>query len=123
MPAASAFYQSLAAVARVTAKQVLEDFKKHQKKLAELSLQEIILLNEQIAFWIEGERYEKGEEDKVRSNFLAYLKALKKQKNQEAIAHMASLVESSKFEKVMGMLAESLEIIEFLMEYIEGIAL
>lgn len=123
MGAASAFRQSLAAIARITAEQVLLNFSKHKKKLNELSLQEIILLNEQIAFWINSERYKKDEADTVRANFLAYLKALQKQKHQEAIAHMASQVQSSQFENVMGMLAESLEVIEFLMEYIEGIAL
>ncbi|MDM8551923.1 AAA family ATPase [Desulfobacterales bacterium HSG2] len=118
---ALAFRQNLAAAARLTAEQVLLNFGRHRKKLKELSLQEIIVLNEQIVFWINSGKYKQEQAEKIRKNMLAYLKELQKAKNHEPVAHIASMIESSGFEKVMGFLAESMEIINLLTDYIQGI--
>lgn len=119
--AAAAFKQSLTTTLKVTSEQILLQFSQHADKLTKLSLQETVLLNEQIVFWINSQKYKPAQAEIVRQNFLAYLTYLRQVQNQEAIAHLASMVENPKFEKVMGFLAESMEIIEFLMTYIEGI--
>lgn len=119
--AAWAFKQHLASSAKVTAAQILLEFSRHRKKLKELSLQELILLNEQLIYWINSQKYKADDEETVRQNLLAYLKYLRRAKQQEAVAHLASMTENPNFEHVMGFLAESMEIIEFLMDYIEGI--
>jgi len=119
--AALAFKQSLAALAKVTVEQVLLQFAKYKDKLQDLGLQDVILLNEQIAFWLNSQKYKPEDEAKVRQNFLAYLKQLKQMKNNEAIAHLASMVQNPKFDKAMGFLAQDMAIINFLMDYIQGI--
>ncbi len=120
-PAALAFKQSLAATAKVTAEQILLSFSRHKKKLKGLSLQEIIMLNEQIIFWINSGKYDKDKEETVRKNMLSYLKELKKAENNEPLAHIASMAESPGFETVMALMAESMDIMNLLMDYIQGI--
>lgn len=119
--AALAFKQSLEAVVKVSPEQILLEYSRHRSKLKKLSLQEIILLNEQIIFWINSQKYKADQEEMIRKNLLAYLKYLRRGKQQEAVAHIASMVENPKFEHVMALLAQSLEIIEFLTDYIQGI--
>jgi len=119
--AALAFRQSLGESLRVTAEQILFHFERHRAKLKEMSLQELVLLNEQILFWLNSKKFE--DEDKVRQNVLAYLKVLKSLKHNEALAHLASLVENPKFERASQFLALSLEIIGFLTDYIQDIPL
>lgn len=118
---ALAFKQSLDAAAKVTAEQILLNFSRYKKKLKTLTLQEIIILNEQIIFWINGGKYNKTQEKKARKNMLAYLKELQKGENNEPIAHIASMAESPGFEAVMAFMAESMDIINFLTNYIQGI--
>lgn len=119
--AAMAFRQSLAAIAKVTAAQILRYFSRHKDKLKDLPMQDLILLNEQIVFWINGQRYKKDEVGKVRQNLLAYMKHLKQEKNQEIVAHIVSLIQNTKYDHVMSFVAESMETVEFMMAYIEGI--
>jgi len=52
---------------------------------------------------------------------LAYLKELQKAKNHEPLAHIASMIESPGFEAVMSFLAESMDIIGLVTDYIKGI--
>ncbi len=119
--AALAFKNSLTAAVKVTAQEILLAFGRHKKKLANMDLQEIVLLNEQIVLWINGKKYKTEQIDKVRQNLLNYLKHLQKAQNNEAVAHIASLIENPKYHKAMTMLAESLDIINFLTDYIQGI--
>ena len=60
-------------------------------------------------------------EDTVRRHLLAYMRLLQQAQQREAVAHLASLLEHPKFAKAMSLVAASLEIIEVLTDYIEGI--
>lgn len=119
--AAIAFQQSLAAASKITAEQLLLRFEKYKDKLAELSMQETILLNEQLVFWLNGGNYKPQQANKVRQNFLAYLKLLKQSKHHEHLAHLATMIQNPKFGEAMAFLADDLEIIEFLTDYVAGI--
>jgi MoxR-like ATPase len=119
--AALAFQQSLAEATKVTPQQLLLNFARYRDKLKELSLQELILLNEQVMFWLNGEKYKAGDEDVIRCNLLAYLQFLQKAKQNEVIAHLASLFENPNFAHAADLLAESLELIGFLTDYVQGI--
>ena len=123
--AALAFQQSLIAAAKLNVEQVLLHFGRHRAKLKEMSLQEIVLLNEQIMLWLNSKRYAAEDTphdtDAIRANLLAYLKALKQMKNQEAVAHFASLMEQTQYDHATNFVSESLEIILFLTEYVQGI--
>jgi endonuclease IV len=123
--AALAFQQSLIAAAKLNVEQVLLHFGRHRTKLKEMSLQEIVLLNEQIMLWLNSKRYAAEDTphdtDAIRANLLAYLKALKQMKNQEAVAHFASLMEQTQYDHATNFVSESLEIILFLTEYVQGI--
>ncbi|MBZ4193423.1 MAG: hypothetical protein LAE24_03855 [Candidatus Contendobacter sp.] len=119
--AAAAFKQSLHAVAKVTPEQILLRFNQHQNKLKTLSLAKFTLLNEQIVFWLNSKKYKLEQADLIRQNLLAYLKFLQKTKQNEAIAHLAGMIQSQKFSQAMGFIAVSMELITFMTDYIEGI--
>lgn len=119
--AALAFRQHIAAAAKLTPEQILLDFSRNKNKLGKMELQEIILLNEQIVLWINGQKYKPEQADNVRDNLLAYMKHLQKARNNEAVAHIASMIENPKYEKAMGFLSQSIELITFITQYIQGI--
>jgi MoxR-like ATPase len=119
--AAAAFKQSLHTSAKVTPEQILLRFDQHQDKLKTLSLAEFTLLNEQIAFWLNSKKYKPEQADLIRKNLLAYLKFLQKAKQNEAIAHLAGMIQSPKFSEAMGFIAASMELITFMTDYIQGI--
>lgn len=119
--AALAFRQALGATATVSAEQILLAFARHRAKLKGFSLQDTVVLNEQILLYLNARHYPADKVDEVRKNLLAYLKYLKRAGQNEAIAHFASLAETARFEAAMGMIAESLDLVGFLTDYIEGI--
>ncbi len=123
VPAALAFKKSLTRGLAVSPEELLLRFGRFKKKLAKLPLQDLVLLNEQIAFWINGGHYAAGDAKTVRKNLLAYLRFLDQGGKREAIAHFASMLDSPKFEKTMGFAAGSIEIIELLTDYLESIRL
>jgi len=49
------------------------------------------------------------------------MKHLQKARNNEAVAHIASMIENPKYEKAMGFLSQSIEVITFITDYIQGI--
>ncbi len=120
-PPAMAFKQSLATTLQIKPDQILLNFSRNKKKLADLSLQQLASLNEQLLLWLNRESYPANQIDKVRKNFLAYLQHLQAQKQQEAVAHCANLVQDKRYEAVLGVLAADREFIEFLTDYIAGI--
>ncbi len=122
-PAALAFKKSLTKSLPVSVEQLLLRFGRHKKKLEKLSLQDLVLLNEQVVFWVNGGHYKAGDEKTVRKNLLAYGKFLQDDRRREALAHLASLLESPKFEKAMSFVAMSFEIVELLTDYLENIKL
>lgn len=119
--AALLFKKSLAKVLPVTPEQVLLDLERARKRLKDLSLQDLVLLNEQIVLWLNAGRCPAGKEDRARANLLGYMKLLQGSEQREAVAHLASLLESPKFEKAMAFAAESLPVVELVSEYVKGI--
>lgn len=119
--AALLFKKSLARTLPVTAEQVLLQLDRCKKKLKELPLQELVLLNEQLVLWLNAGRCPQGKEDKARANLLGYMKFLQGDEQREAVAHLASLLESRKFEKALAFAAESLAVVELLSDYVKGI--
>ncbi|MGE0084226.1 MAG: AAA family ATPase [Desulfococcaceae bacterium] len=120
-PAALAFRQSLADTEKISAEQILLHFGKHKDKLKDLSLQEIILLNEQIILWISSRKYKAGQKPAMHKNLLAYLRELQKAENREPVAHFASMIENPGFENTMAFVSDSIETITLLTDYIQGI--
>lgn len=119
-PATAAFRQHLSA-SLISPEQILLQYSKYSKKVEALPLHVLVTLNERIALWLNSGHYPAEQSDKVRKNLLAYLKLLKKAKQQEALAHFTSLTQNSKFAGAMAFIAESMPLIEFLAEYLEGI--
>ncbi len=74
-----------------------------------------------MVLWINGQKYKPEQADKVRDNLLSYMKHLQKARNNEAVAHMSSMIENPKYEKAMGFLSQSIELITFITDYIQGI--
>ncbi len=119
--AALAFKSSLTQALPVTADQVLLRFARHKKALDKLSLQELVMLNEQLVLWINSGQYITKQEETVRHNLLAYMRYLQDENKRETVAHLVSMLENPKFDKVMSFAATSMEIIELLTAYVEGI--
>lgn len=119
--AALALQRSLARTLPVTAEQILMQCERHKTKLTTLSLQELALLNEQMVLWLNSGQCKPGREETARRNLLAYMRFLPQAGQREAVAHLASLLENPKFEKATTFVAASLDIIELLTAYIEGI--
>lgn len=120
-PAAMAFKKSVAKVLAVTPEQLLFEFGKHKKKLDKMTLQGLVLLNEQLVYWLHSSGCPAEKANTARNNLLAYMKHLQGTKQREAVAHLASMLENPKFGKALAFAAESLEIIELLTDYIQGI--
>ena len=69
-----------------------------------------------------SQRYLRSRKSTVaRANLLAYMKCLPGLEQREAVAHLASMLENPRFERAMSFAAESLEIVELLTEYVQGI--
>jgi hypothetical protein len=119
--AALAFKQSLETAAKITPEQILLHFSRHQSKLKDLSLQDMILLNEQLILWLQGQKYKASDAEKIRHNALAYLQYLRKAKHHETLAHFASLLDNPRFERARDMLYEATELVMLLMDYVQGI--
>ena len=119
--ASLAFRQSLASQRGLSPEQLLLQFSKHRSKLKKLEIQDFASLNEQVLLWLNGGHCPEKRADSARKNLLNYLQYLHKAKQQEAIAHFASLVQSPKFGTAMGFVAESMDLIDFLSEYLEAI--
>jgi hypothetical protein len=119
--AALMFKKSLAQALPVTPDQVLLQLDKCNRRLKDLSLQDLVLLNEQIVLWLNAGRCLLDKEDKARANLLGYRKFLQGAQQREAVAHLVSMLENPKFEKAMTFAAESLPVVESLSEYVKEI--
>ncbi len=120
-PAALALQRSLAEGEGLGPEHVLLALKDNERQLRALSLPAIILLDEAIVHWIDAGQLKAEDTERARKNLLAWLKLLQKDKKQEAIAHFASLLESKRFTSVMRFAASSLDLMNFLVEYIAAI--
>ncbi len=119
--AAMAFHRSLSKSLAVTAEQILLQFARQKKKLKPMPLQDLVTLNEQIVLWLGAGQCPADRDQDARKNLLAYMQYLQAGGQREAVAHLASLLQNPKFEKAMTFAAESLEVIELLTDYVEGI--
>ena len=119
--ASLAFRQSLASQRGLSPTQLLLQFSKHRSKLKALEIHDFASLNEQVLLWLNAGHCPEKRADSARKNLLNYLQYLRKAKQQEAIAHFASLVQSPKFGAAMAFVAESMDLIDFLSEYLEAI--
>ncbi len=119
--AALMFKKGLARALAVTAEEVLLRLDKCKKRLKDFSLQDLVLLNEQIIFWLNAGHCPAGQEERARGNLLAYMKYLQSAKQRESVAHLASMLENPKYENAMTFAAESLPIVDLLSDYVKGI--
>lgn len=120
--AAINFKKNLDTEILVSAEDILYHFETKKAKLKAFKLQDYIFLNEQIIYFINNGNYDR--KDLLLKNFALYIKYLKKEKFNEAVAHLSSMLENRKFEKVAAfVLVESEEIMEELADYISGIDL
>ena len=119
--ASIAFRQSLATQRGIEPEQLLLQYSKHSKQLKDLEIQDFASLNERVLLWLNSGHCPEKKGDNARKNLLKYLQYLRKGKQQEAIAHFSSLVQSPKFSDAMAFIAESMDLIDFLSEYLEAI--
>ena len=122
--AAANFRKSLSAFLKVSPEQILLQFGEYKAALKKMKLTEIVLLNEQIALWLNGEHYPKESKTLVLNNLGLYLKYLKTEKMNEALAHFAALLEDKKFSKITAwVLIDSPVVMTVLEDFIGNIQL
>lgn len=121
--AAIALQQYLAATRQLAPEQILLHWAKHRAAVKKLALHELIQLNERLLLWLHGQTHpsDADESATMRANLLAYLKQLKSARQNEAIAHFASLLENPRFERAMAFCSGSVELLTLLTDYISGI--
>ncbi|NEQ36504.1 MAG: AAA domain-containing protein [Okeania sp. SIO3I5] len=119
--ASIAFRQSIATQRSLGPEQLLLQYSKYSKQLKEMEIHDFASLNEQVLLWLNTGHCPEAKADNARKNLLKYLQYLRKAKQQEASAHFSSLIQSPKFSDAMGFVAESIELIDFLSEYLEAI--
>ncbi len=117
--ASLALRQSLATQGSLSPEQILLQFSKYRSKLKDLDIHHLVNLNERILLWLNTGHCPEPKAEQARKNLLNYLQSLRKAKQSEAIAHFASLIQSPKFSDAMAFIAESLDIIDFLSEYLD----
>lgn len=124
MQAATHFRKSLATVFKVTPEQALLDFEKHKAALKKMRLEELLFLSEGMALWLNGNHFDAKDRAKILGHLGQYLLWLKAEKQNEALAHFASLLEDPRFGKMSGwVLIESPAVLDVLQTFIKGIAL
>ncbi len=122
--AVTLFRKSLATVLKVTPEQVLLHFAQHKATLKKMRLEELLFLHEGMAFWINGARYTPQEGPMVLDHLGQYLLWLKSEKQNEALAHFASLLEDPRFDKMAAwVMVESPVVLQVLESFIRNIAL
>ncbi len=119
--ASIAFRQSLANQRGLSPEQLLLQYSKHSKHLKDLEIQDFASLNERVLLWLNAGHCPENKAENARKNLLKYFQYLQKAKQQEAIAHFSSLVQGAKFSDAMAFIAESMDLIDFLSEYLEAI--
>lgn len=122
--AAVHFQKSIKTTLKVSPEQLLISFSRHKSKLKGFELKDFIFLNEQIIYWLHGDNNKQSQKEVILNNFHQYLLYLKKAKQNESIAHMASMIENKNFDNVASfLLVGSMDIMEALSDYISGIHL
>ena len=119
--ASIAFRQSIATQRSLGPEQLLLQYSKYSRQLKDMDIQDFASLNEQVLLWLNTGHCPETKADNARKNLLKYLQYLRKAKQQEAIAHFGSLLQSPKFSDAYGFVAESMELVDFLLEYLEKI--
>jgi hypothetical protein len=98
-------------------------FKFSTKLFKGLKLQDYILLNENIFLFLSKKNDDK-KKTTLEKNLVKYIKHLKKSNFQEAVAHLASLLENPNFEKILTLFfIDSDELMIEISDYIKSIDL
>ena len=78
----------------------------------------------QIILWLNGKHYDVKDKTLILNNLGLYLQHLKAEKQNESIAHFASMLEDKKFDKVTAwVLVDSPVVMNVLEQFIGNIAL
>jgi hypothetical protein len=124
LQAATQFRKSLVSFLKITPEQLLLDFNAHKTALKKLKFNELILLNEQIMIWLNRNETQLLDKALIIKNLELYLNHLKTEKQNEAIAHFASMLEDKKFSNVTGwILIDSSVIMNLFEQFISNINL
>ncbi|MEM6692059.1 MAG: AAA family ATPase [Planctomycetota bacterium] len=120
--AANAFRKSLRALIPVSATEVLLDFNKHRKVIANLSVQQLTMLNDHLVRWPDGSR-KPAELKKACTGLKSYITLMQKQKLNEVVAHLVSLLEKPRSSAAMGMVAGDIELTKMITDYMSEISI
>lgn len=119
--AANAFRKSLTNHFGFSAAELLNDYSRYEGKLNELTLAELLSVNDQILVYLSAPACDTDQAESVRESLLSYVELLRKRKYDEVVAHFVAQLEKPRFEPVMGFIAESMQLTELLTKYMEGI--
>lgn len=118
--AALAFARSLQERSLLTGEDVLLRLDHHRDAVEQLDLSELAIVNEQMVLWLEAGRATAKQTTTIGANLLGYMTLLRDGR-EEGLAHLASLLESPRYDKAMAEVAAHPAVVEVLVEYVDGI--
>jgi len=99
--AASRLFGSISGNKLLTGMEVLMDFKKHQSTLKKYRLHQLAIVNESIFRFLETGEILDSQIPTLSENLVSYYRMLERDKNKEAIAHLASVFEKNGYPRAI----------------------
>jgi len=120
--ATSRFFGSITGNKILSGKDVLLDFVKNKLILDKYKLHQLAIVNDGVFRFLEAGEIEANQESIVSGNLTAYYSMLEKSKNQEAVAHFASVFEKNAYPRaILFILDHTPKIYDKLMKFISNL--
>jgi len=120
--AGTLFFEYISKKALPSAKEILLNYKKHEKTLKSLQLHELSIVNESLFRYMETGLKDDKEKEKVKKNLPAYVEMLEKENKKEAFAHWSSLFSGGNYpDTVMFIVSEMPELLGKIQKFVDGI--
>lgn len=120
--ATSRFFGSITGNKVLSGTEVLLEFAKNKLTLSKYKLHQLAIVNDGVFRFLEAGEIRTEQEKTVADNLVAYYTMLEKNKNQEAIAHFASVFEKNAYPKaILFILDHTPKIYDKLMKFIANL--
>ena len=120
--AGSLFFDYINKKTLPSAKEILLNYKKHEKTLKSLQLHELSIVNESLFRFMETGLNDDKDKEKVKKSLPAYLEMLEREKKNEAFAHWSSLFSGGNYpDTVMFIVSEMPELLVKIQNFVAGI--
>ena len=120
--AGSLFFDYINKKTLPSAKEILLNYRKHEKTLKSLQLHELSIVNESLFRFMETGLNDDKEKEKVKKSLPAYLEMLEREKKNEVFAHWSSLFSGGNYpDTVIFIVSERPELLVKIQNFVAGI--